>query len=125
MGGRFCSLFPKVNVIRGPRGEDEFLVTANIAYRTAFLSEKEEVPFPAILVFIESSAKRENGEEVRLTYKGKKQTREMGPVRVGFGFLIDISNIILERKYGSSPFHEDEIIENIELYPEKGEGNTL
>jgi hypothetical protein len=121
MGGRFYSLFPKVNVIRGPRGEDEFLVTANIAYRTAFLSEKEEVPFPAILVSIESSAKRENGREVKLTYESKKQSREIGPVRAGFGFLIDLSNNILERKYETSLFHEEEIIENIEFYPENGD----
>jgi len=125
MGGRFYSLFPKVEAIRGPRGEDELLVTTNIVYRTAVFPEGQEVPFPAILVSIESSAKGENGREVKLTYGSEEETREMGPMRVGFGFLIDLSNEVLEKVYGSSLFHEDEIIENIEFYPDKGEERVI
>jgi len=125
MGGRFYSLFPKVEAIRGPRGEDELLVTTNIVYRTAVFPEGQEVPFPAILVSIESSAKGENGREVKLTYGSEEEAREMGPMGVGFGFLIDLSNEVLERVYGSSLFYEDEIIENIEFYPDKGEEHVI
>jgi hypothetical protein len=124
LGGRFYSLFPKVNSIKGTRDEDEFLVTTNIVYRT-FSLQGEEVPFPAILVSIEASAKGENRKEVRLTYEseneGKKEIREVGPIRAGFGFLIDLSNTILEIRYDSSLFFEDEIIEKIEFYPNKEE----
>jgi len=125
MGGRFYSLFPKVEAIRRPRDEDELLVTTNIVYRTAAFPGGQEVPFPAILVSIESSAKGENGREVKLAYGSKEETREMGPMRVGFGFLIDLSNEIVERVYGSSLFHEYEIIENIEFYPDKGEEHVI
>jgi hypothetical protein len=121
IGGRVYSLFPKVDAIKGPRGEDEFLVITNIAYRTSVSPKGQEVPFPGIIVSIESSAKGENGKEVKLTYDNEKEAREVGPMRVGFGFLIDLSNTIVERKYGSSLFHEEEIIENIEFYPDKGE----
>jgi hypothetical protein len=117
MGGRFYSLFPKVDVVKGPGDKGGFLVVTNIIDRTALSPEGQKIPFPAILVSIETSAKGENGEEVKLTYEG---TKEVGPMRVGFGFLIEVSNTILEREYGN-PFYEDEVIENIELYTNKEE----
>jgi hypothetical protein len=110
MGGRFYSLFPKVDVVEGPGGEGEFLVITNIVDRTASL-EGQKVPFPAILVSIETSAKRENGNDVKLAYE---ETEEIGPIRVGFGFLIELSNTFPNREYGN-PFYEDEAIENIEF----------
>jgi hypothetical protein len=121
LGGRFYSLFPKVDLIRGPRSEDEFLVATNIVDRKAFSPEGQEIPFPAILVFIESSAKRENGEEVKLTHKSEEGAREVGPMRLGFGFMIDLSNTIIEKMHEGSLFHEYEIIESVEFYPDKGE----
>jgi hypothetical protein len=82
-----------------------------------FSPESQKIPFPAVLVSIEASAKGEGGREVKLTYE---RTGEVGPMRVGFGFLIEVSNTILEREYGN-PLYEDEVIENIELYTNKEE----
>ncbi len=122
MGGRFYSLFPKVETIKGPGGEEEFLITANIVDRTANISGSE-VPFPAILVSIETSAKGENGKEVKATHESEKETKEAGPLRVGFGFLIELSNTVLEKKYGK-PFSENDIIEDVAHYTEPGEGSV-
>ncbi len=117
MGGRFYSLFPKVDVVEGPAGKGEFLVATNIVDRTAFSPEGQKIPFPAVLVSIETSAKGEGGRDVKLTYEGNK---EVGPIRVGFGFLIELSNTFPEREYGN-PFYEDEVIENIEFRTNKEE----
>jgi len=121
MGGRFYSLFPKVNLVEGPEGRGEFLVVTNIVYRTALSPEGQKIPFPAILVSIETSAKREDGRDVKLTYEGN---REVGPIRVGFGFLIEISNTILEREHGG-PLYEDEVIESIEFSTKDEEKHVM
>ncbi len=123
MGGRFYSLFPKVETTKGPRDKEEFLITTNIVDRTARLSGSE-VPFPAILVSIETSVKGENGKEVSRTIESEGETKEVGPIRVGFGFLIELSNTVLEKRYVEN-FYEDEIIEKIEFYTDTRERDVI